>query len=402
MPKSNFFICPASNYLNKFNETGSIGQISYEFLKALSEQRRNGFITAIVFNSFKVESFDNVTVQIEVHKTNFSGIDSLKFYLITYIKYVFSSWYKNAEVVHHFQPFAKELTFNLFFLIKNRRKKYILGPLIGPHVNGKTFTDEDFILSNKSEVFEKVSNKLKSLFQGILRYANRLTIQNSDLVWFSDTYAYDSFKHSLKPDQDYAIWGIGVDLNTFNRKEVARSNEFTILFCGRLTERKGCEFLIRAIGVLYKENGNIQIKCIVVGFGVLEKKLRQLADSLGINHLIKFTGGVESNHEIVDYYNQSDVFCIPALSDTWISAKEALCCGLPVIITDVGAHASHIDDGFNGFLVKPENPEEIARKVSLLMNDNVVLNRMKDNAYKSRIKYDWNNILGKYLQYVEN
>jgi len=61
---------------------------------------------------------------------------------------------------------------------------------------------------------------------------------------------------------------------------------------------------------------------------------------------------------------------------------EALAAGLPIISTDMGAISESVIDGFNGFIVPPDAPEEIAKKINLLYSNNKLRQSMSDNSRK--------------------
>jgi glycosyltransferase involved in cell wall biosynthesis len=69
--------------------------------------------------------------------------------------------------------------------------------------------------------------------------------------------------------------------------------------------------------------------------------------------------------------------------------------GLPIIATRVGGLPELIEDGVNGFLVKPANSEEIAEKVTLLLRDAELRERISKNNKKKAKNYDWEKVVGR-------
>jgi glycosyltransferase involved in cell wall biosynthesis len=405
-----YFICPASNSINKHNETGSIGYLVYQFLLHLGKEAPDSHITAVVSDSYRVNSFDNVTIfpLIKIRRLSpLSRYVSLLFYVKSFLMFARRTEYRKAAVIQHLQPFAPGQTFNLFFLFKDRSKKYVLGPLIGPHVPDVSFSDEDWLASGSSEgfagkVFSFISNYLQGITTLFFKPLNTRTIRNADVILFTDAYARDAYKKYISPNQKVQVIGVGAELDVFDRKQVEKDpDNFHILFPGRLQERKGCEYLIRAIAKAIEMDPSLNPVCTVVGSGLLQDRMIDLAAELGITDRVVFLGGVESNHEIAEYYNKADVVCMPALSDTWVSVVESLCCGTPVIVTDLASHPEHVRDGFNGVLVPPRDPDAIANALLELYGDRNKLKRLSDNAYKeARKKYDWTNVIRLYISAV--
>jgi glycosyltransferase involved in cell wall biosynthesis len=410
----NFFFCPASDYLNQFNEAGSHGQISYQFIKHLSLKPSVKKIKAIVMLSLKVQEIPKTTIEVVINKKRKNAdkteFDSLYFYIISFIRYFSSKAYKESDIVHHIIPFMFGSSFNLFFIFKNKNKQYVIGPIIGPHIDTGLMKDEAYVFNedkSKSIVIKRVmvDNFKKTLlwvFGSILYRLSLLTLRNADYVFFSDQHALNYHKKFLKNSQKSYILDTGIDTNVFKPDKNNRKNSdfLTVLFVGRLTKRKGCEFLIRAIAEAKKINKGIKLKCKIHGIGPLMDELRDLARKLAVESQIEFLGGVNSNEEIVKRYYDCDVVCLPALSETFTVTKEALSCGKPVIVTDVCSNAERIQEGINGFIVKPRDSRSIAKVLVRLASNKKELKILSENAAQSRTLYDWDNIISKYLAYI--
>jgi len=100
----------------------------------------------------------------------------------------------------------------------------------------------------------------------------------------------------------------------------------------------------------------------------------------------KFTGSVSGDVNLAKVYNQSDILVLPSLQDNLPNTiMESLSCGKPVIAFDTGGVPDMIEDGYNGFLVKLGNPDDLAHKIRAI-NNNDVLHRMSKNARKSVVE----------------
>jgi len=66
-----------------------------------------------------------------------------------------------------------------------------------------------------------------------------------------------------------------------------------------------------------------------------------------------------------------------------IATLEAMACGLPVIVTPVGAIPDVIKDGINGFLVKSNQPKILAQKIISLLNDDALREKIGNAARKT-------------------
>jgi UDP-glucose:(heptosyl)LPS alpha-1,3-glucosyltransferase len=111
-----------------------------------------------------------------------------------------------------------------------------------------------------------------------------------------------------------------------------------VLFVGSGFERKGAFELVEAIKLLPK------FQAIIVG---QDKKIQQLRD-LSQGQKILITG---PQNNMQKYLDASDIFCLPSLYDSFPNAAlEALCCGLPIVLTkDVGL-APYIEKNLAGVI----------------------------------------------------
>lgn len=409
-----FFLCPGSDYLNQYNETGSHGQISYQFIKHLAKKEQVESIFASTIMSLKVDPIEKTTIYPLIEKKDksagLSPFDSLKFYIISYFKFFNSNEFKEADVVHHIIPFSYGRSFNLFFLFKNKKKKYFIGPIIGPHTNALVTADEEYVFTAKKSISKRVGEKVLSLtigtlftlFGKLLYILSQKTLQNADIVFFSDNHARNYHKKFMRKNQKAIILDTGIDTSIF--KPASKKNpvhkELRVLFVGRLTKRKGCEYLLRAIHEAKRINRNIKIHCDVLGVGPLKKELEDLVKELDIIKEVTFLGGVKSNEDIVHNYHNTDIVCLPAISETFTVTKEAMASGKPVIVTDVCSNAERVKPGINGFVVPPMDSLAIAKVLVNLVNDPSVIEKLSKKALETRPLYDWNNIADSYLTYI--
>lgn len=417
MKQIQFFFCPASDYLNQFNETGSHGQISYQFLKHLAKRKEVKHIFALTIKSLSVAPVAKTDLHTIVNNSNkktLTPFDSLRFYLESYIRFRRSEEYKEASIIHHIIPFSFGRSFNLFFIFKNKKKKYIIGPIIGPHISADAITDEEYVFRSNLRLvdrFKKVSISLIRdmclfIFSKLLWYFSVKTLQNADIVFFSDNHARNFHSKYMRKTQKALLLDTGINTDVFKPKINTKINKETdplkILFVGRLTKRKGCEYLIKAIADALQMQPNLRFKCTISGIGPLKNELENLANELDVRQYVYFKGGVKSNEDLVSRYHQADIVCLPALSETFTVTKEALCSGIPVIVTNICSNAERIEEGVNGFIVPPRDSQAIAKVLIKLATSKQLLKQLSVNSSKCEPLYNWDNIIENYIINVKS
>ncbi|MEM2878087.1 MAG: glycosyltransferase family 4 protein [Candidatus Hadarchaeales archaeon] len=159
----------------------------------------------------------------------------------------------------------------------------------------------------------------------------------------------------------------GVDTEKFRRIKTDLKDrfgcEFIITTVCRLVKQKGVENLVRAL-----KDVEGDLRAIVVGKGPELGRLTELAKKENVERKVIFISTFISEKKLVEYYSASDLFVLPSLWEPFgIVLIEAMSCGTPVVATEVGGIPEVVGDA--GVLVKPGNPDEIARAVNFILSD---------------------------------
>lgn len=123
------------------------------------------------------------------------------------------------------------------------------------------------------------------------------------------------------------------------------------------------------------------VKFLIVGEGPLEKKIKNLAEELGIIQNIFFLGKREDIPEILA---SLDVFVLSSsVEGSPAVIKEAMVMSKPVVATSVGGIPEIIEDGINGILVSPHSPMYIAQRILQVLQDKTLSEKLGRNAKKT-------------------
>lgn len=189
----------------------------------------------------------------------------------------------------------------------------------------------------------------------------------------------------------------GVDLRTFmpNGPTAPRKGMSRILTVGGLAPHDGVDDLIGALAAVGWTE-------LVVAGGPSRsrpapdanlRRLRELADRLGVAHRVTFLGRVP-HAEIPPLLRSADVVVCPQWHEPFgIVPIEAMACGVPVVATAVGGLAETVVHGVTGVHVPPREPAALARALRTLLANDVRRQEMSFAAEdRARVRYDWQRI----------
>ncbi|MBF0331148.1 MAG: glycosyltransferase [Candidatus Omnitrophica bacterium] len=171
----------------------------------------------------------------------------------------------------------------------------------------------------------------------------------------------------------------GIDLTAFNygdtyhelRGHVPNSkselgtcplNSCRIGIVARLAPEKDIGTLIKAFQILVQQVP--QAELVIAGDGGERSKLVALAQN---DQRIKFLG---SRDDIPELMHSFDIFVLASLTEgISLTLLEAMAASKPVVATRVGGNPEVVVDGETGYLVPAQDPQAMADKILLLLND---------------------------------
>lgn len=161
----------------------------------------------------------------------------------------------------------------------------------------------------------------------------------------------------------------------------------TILFVGRLEERKGIQYLIQAVPKVLQACP--QTRFIIIGDDTINAAGGQRSVLADLKNLLKDQNCLEAVSfiprvplkELPDYYRSADISVVPSLYDNSpYTCLEAMSCGRPVIGTSAGGTREYIEDGESGLIVPPRDPDAIADAIIKLIKDDSYRKFLSTNA----------------------
>ncbi|MBD3310418.1 glycosyltransferase [Candidatus Woesearchaeota archaeon] len=234
--------------------------------------------------------------------------------------------------------------------------------------------------------------------RGIMKMINRYVLKRADYVIFNSSYTQKESLKTARPET-YSVIHNSIDTDKFRpmktdlKKELGIEGKKMIFSMGLLVEKKGFDYLLKAMPEVLKENKDAVL--VIAGGGEQEKELKALSKELGIDDHVKFVGTV-SAEKTPEYYNASDLFVLASIVDSkgetetlGVVLMEALACGKPVVTTDVGGIPDVVSEEC-GYLVRPKDPGKLSEKINLLLSDKKKAENMGSKGRKRMLKFfDW-------------
>ena len=176
----------------------------------------------------------------------------------------------------------------------------------------------------------------------------------------------------------------GVDRARFDGVGRARGSEPLLLCIGRLAETKGFDTAIRALGALKRRGFTPRLD--MIGDGPDRAALEQLARDEGVELQVRFRGWITQS-ELLPLYRIAWLLVAP--SRVLANGRrdgipnviiEALAMGLPCAGTRAAGLEEAIDEGVNGVLAPPDDPQALAAAIEPLLAEPARIDRMSEAA----------------------
>ncbi len=198
-----------------------------------------------------------------------------------------------------------------------------------------------------------------------------------------------------KPIAQFPAW---IDLKDFIEAEYSPEKN-SILFLGSVSERKNPLLLLRALNFLKKRN---TFRIRIVGPQINKKYLDSITDYISNNTLDQsvFIEEEVSQEDVITYLSSSSLLVLPSISEGLGRViLEAQAVGCPVLVSDAGGMKDLIQHGETGFIFKSEDLEDLAEKISYILDNDALRKSVSLSAKKELREYhDSNNFFNGYKE----
>lgn len=188
--------------------------------------------------------------------------------------------------------------------------------------------------------------------------------------------------------QRHVIIYNGIDVNQFRPDPEARvrvrtewaivENEKLIGLVGRLDPVKGHPVFLKAASLLASEREDVRFVCLGDGPQPYRNQLQQLGQELGLTERLIWAG---ARKDMPAVYNALDIVCSPSYGEGFnLAIGEAMACGVPVVVTDVGDPAKIAGDA--GIVVPPGDQQMLAKGLRTMLQE---LHEIEPHLLRERI-----------------
>lgn len=271
----------------------------------------------------------------------------------------------SIDIIHGYDyPWAQG--FVAAYLAKKYNKKYV-----------QTIFGE--VVPHKTELAHH--DAFGDRFKGFVRYV----LEQADLILSVSKHCSREVSHVGMDPERVKVTYYGIDVNRFSpevntqviRTEYELDGKRVVLFLGQIRSRKGPQVLLEAAPTILRRVPNAVFLIVGPDFGIAADLLAR-SEELGISSKFLLLGP-KPDDMLPGFFAACDVFVFPSCTPIeclGLSTVQAMACKKPAIGSNINGVPEVIVDGLTGFLVEPNNPDELAEKVSLLLEDEALRNRM--------------------------
>ncbi|GIV67482.1 glycosyltransferase family 4 protein [Caldilinea sp.] len=253
-----------------------------------------------------------------------------------------------------------------------------------------------------------------ALKQPLLQFAARRALDVASTVTACSPSLYDGALALNANPQKVHLLPYGVRAENFQAGERERAqareslgiapDQLVISFIGRLVEKKGVEYLIKALPLVTSQMP--RCLCLIGGAGPESARLSALAETCGVKESVRFLGNLEWN-QVASLLSATDIFVAPSIHDSEGNADglpntvlEAMASGCPIVATNLPGISVAIVDGVHGLLVSERNHEELASAIIQLGKDSSLRATLGANAKRRAIQtFSWDAVARKLTEF---
>jgi len=311
-------------------------------------------------------------------------------------------WIKHKDLNIVYFPFIGYIHYNfslkyLWFLILHI-KDYDLVHFSGiwnfPVVFGPIvarFFKKPYIITPHGTLYKETFEGKSAIIKKIHYYCFvKRNIQKANIIHFTTKDEKDKVEDFLQINFNSKIVPYGMEftnkeivLEDYRDKYNIPKDKKLILFLGRINWKKGLDILFQGFQKILESRDDCILLCVGPDVEHYSNELKKLVQEQTLQNII-FTSMVEGDDKIA-MYKLADIFILPSYSENFgMTVIEAASFKLPIVISNkVGLH-NEIKENDAGLIIDT-NINDIENSLNMLLTDQALCERIKNNAYKMAI-----------------
>ena len=208
-------------------------------------------------------------------------------------------------------------------------------------------------------------------------------VKRADLVIVQSDFCKESMVLNGVPAENVIVNIMGVDTKVFSKRSVL-PKKVRFVCVGTICVRKGHQYLFRAWEIVKRSLPEAELICVGDYKTDFRKERPKWEGTFTHQPLI-------DQAKVANLLQECTAFVFPSQEEGIARAQvEALACGLPVIGTHEGGATTLVENGVEGFIVRGQDPEDIAAAMIRLGSNPELNHRMGEAAYlKGAIRNTW-------------
>jgi len=240
-------------------------------------------------------------------------------------------------------------------------------------------------LGSVFEVILYVITKVNNLI------VDKIILYSEDLI---NKWDFKKYNHKIIISHRHFL-----NFSKFKKTKELKEREY-MGYIGRFQRKKGIQNLVLALPIILEKNP--ELKIILIGDGYLFKPIKRFIHKKNLQNQVILKGWVP-HEDIPDYLNKIKLLILPSYTEGLPNAiLEAMACGTPVLATKVGSIPSIITNDETGYLMENNSPEQIAKDVCNILENEEIEEVSKRSTKFVNDKFNFENVLKNWKKILED
>jgi glycosyltransferase involved in cell wall biosynthesis len=170
----------------------------------------------------------------------------------------------------------------------------------------------------------------------------------------------------------------------FKYREKEKRSAIIFIHISSMTNQKNPEGMLEAISLVKKKRNDFILKIV----GPIKAKFKKMAKDLLLDEQVIFIGEIPYSEVAKEITNSDAMVHFTRYETFGCVIAESLCCGVPVIVSELDVTKELITDGVNGLLVVQNNVNDLADKILYFMESGFQINS-KQIAEENQQKFSY-------------